>query len=513
MASKPFRVPVIGPYTTRISATTTPASSSGYVGIGIVGVMIVGQTTAASTKDARFLNCFPQTVPDSITGTKKVWAVKRPGWGTNSTPASGKKGFAILVWTGSGAGTSIISAFDTTSTIYSGTTSLGAITGQCTGITETKVGSAPQTPTLVVSSNNNTAWYYDTGVGVMTQITSGNFPGTAPQSRTLAGTFVHKDGYAAIMTTEGELWASDLNSVTAWTATSFDTANSYPDKGVAAVRFKNFIMCFGSESIEFFYTTGLTPFPFSKASTMTLKVGAVSADAITAISDTVFWCGSTPQGGLSVFQFDGSISRISTPELDSIIILAGAGNITLSTVRIYGRSFVLVTAGNTTIGLSVYAYCVEEKHWGQWLFTTQIPYKTAAVSMGGTMVNYAVSNISTSGKVYLQNNAALVFTDDTVAYSAIMQMDEMDLGTEKRKFWTEVELVADRETSASAIALSYSDDNYQSTTTWGNLDLSDARPRATRLGSSRRRAWILTHAAATPMRIRTLVGSAEIGST
>lgn len=503
MSARPYRIPVAGPYTSRISAVNALNTSSGYIGVGIVGLMIVGKTTQATDKDARFVNCFSHKVPDQIGGKSRIYTVKRPGFGTQSTPAAGEKGYAILVWTGAGTGTDVISAFGATnSTVYNGAASLGAITGRATSIAETFVST---TPTLLVPSTDNTGWYYDTGVGVMTRITDGDFPGNA--GKTLAGGFVTMDGFAAIMTTDAGLYASDLNAVTPWTANSFDSANAYPDKGVAAVRHKNFIMAFGTESLQFFYNAGLTPFPFAKAVAMTIKVGAVSADAIGEISDTKFWVGSTPQGGMSVFQYDGSISRISTPEVDAILILAGASNISVTTIRFYGLSFVLVKAGPTTV-----CYCIEEKFWFEWNSTTPLWYKCAAVSMGGTMVNYAVSNASTSGKVYLQNHASLVFTDDGTTYTARGQLAPWDAGTERTKTCSDLEIIGDRETSSSPLTIAYSDDDYQTYTVHGTVDLSDARPRTTRLGQFRRRAWALSHSANTPMRIEALAGNVEIGS-
>lgn len=491
---KPFRVPLAGPYNTRVSAVNASDTSGGYVGVGIVGLMIVGKTTPSVGKDARYVNCFAQTVSDPLTGAKKIYAVKRPGFGTQSTPAAGKKGYAILVWSGKGSGTDIISAFDNPSTLYNASASLGAITGKCTGISETILSN---TPTLAVSSDDSTGWYYDTGVGVMTKIVSGNFPGNA--GKTLAGSFAHIDGFACIMDTTGALWASDLNSLTAWTATSFDSANAYPDKGVGCVRQGNWILAFCASHLQFFYNAGLTPFPLAKSVSKTVKVGCVSADAIAQISDTVFWAGSTPQGGLSIFQFDGNLNRISTPEIDALMLLAGASNITLTTVRFYGRSFVLVLAGAVT-----YAYCVEEKFWHEWTSTTALWYKCAASSLGGTMVNYAVSNVSTTGKVFLQNHASLVFTDNGAAYTARMQLPNLDFGTEKRKFWGNGVLIGDVESSSSPITLSFSDDDFNTYTTWGTLDLSLQRRIAPRLGSSRKRAYVLTHAAATPMRLEAL---------
>lgn len=496
-----YTVPLAGPYTSRISAVNASDSTSGYVGTGIVGLMVVGKSTQATDKDARYINCFAQTIDDPITGSKRVVTVKRPGFGTQSTPASGQKGYAVMVWTGNGAGTSVISGFgDTNSTIYNGTSSLGAITGRVTGITETSING---TATLAVTSTDNTAWYADSGS--MTEITDADWPG---DTETIAGTFAHMDGFAFVMTTRGRLWASDVNSITAWTANNFTATNAYPDAGVGAIRWKNYVMAFGNESLEFYFNAGLSPFPLARAVAMTQKVGAVSADAIARIADTVFWCGTTPEGGMSIFQWNGQLSRLSAPEVEAIMILAGASNISLTTIRFYGRSFLLVKAGPTTL-----AYCIEEKMWHEWNSTTPLWYKCASVMLGGTMVNYAVSNVSTSGKVFLMNHASLVFTDNGVAYTARVQTHPQDEGTDNTKFYHDLSIVADTESSSSDLTIAHSDDDYATYTTAGTLDLSAARPlRLTNLGSSRRRAWVFTHSAATPMRLHRAEGNLTVGT-
>jgi hypothetical protein len=499
VAAKTLRAPITASYNTRVSTTNTSLGASAFAGLAIAGIAIAGSGATSSTKDSRLVNCFNETVSDPITGQKTIYCVKRPGFGTNSTPQAGSIGNAITVWTGSGAGTDVIAAFGATnSTIRNGTTSLGNITGLATGITETFVST---TPTLTVTSSDSTAWYYDAGAGTMTQITDGQFPGN--NSLTLAGTFVHIDGFACILDTNGTLWASDLNSVTAWTATSFGSNNSYPDKGIGLIRYKQYILAFGKQSLQFWYNAGQTPFPFQCSTTMTVKVGCVSADAITSIADAVFWVGSTPQGGLSLFRYDGGVQKLSTAEIDALMLIAGASQITLTSIRFYGRSFVICVVGTRTL-----VYCIEEQSWHEWVSGTAVLwYKCAAVSIGTTMVNYAISNISTSGKVYIMNQAALQYTDDGFTYSANPQMALMDFGTKKRKFWDSLELVGDRESSSSPLSISYSDDDYETFVTWGTVDLSDARPIARRLGSSRRRAWSFSHSAATPMRLE----AAEIG--
>ena len=497
------RLPLVSNYNTRMSAVGSQSSSTAYAGIGVAGVMVAGRTVTATSKDARYVNCFAQTVSDEMTNAKHLYIVKRAGFGTQSTPQSGSVGNDVLVWSGRGDGTDVISSFgDPVSTIYNGTTSLGSLSGKCTGITETILSS---TATLCFTSDDSTAWYYDTGVGTVTQITDSDFPGNGGE--TLAGTFAHLDGFAAILTKSGQLWASDINSITAWTASSYGSTNAYPDNGIGVVRNKNFLLAFGTESVEFWYNAGLSPFPFTRSPAHTLKVGAISAQAIGEISDTTFWVGSTPQGGLSVFQYDGTLRRVSNPEQDAAMLLTGASNIKLTTIRFYGRSFVLVIAGTTT-----WAYCVEEKFWHEWTSTNVLWTRCTGISVSGTMVNYAVSDQTTDGKVYLMNNAALGFTDVGSAYTARVQIPNYDARTRRMKFWKRADVVGDYEESSSTLTILSTDDDFQNYTTRGTIDLSSSTRHLHRLGSSRRRGWVMTHAANTPMRLEALEVDYDIGA-
>ena len=503
--SERFSIALAGSYNTRVSETNTLSSASGIVGLGVVGTMIVGATVQSTDKDQRFLNCYTETVMNSYTGKRTLYCTKRPGWAALNTPASGNIGTAIMVWTGQGTGTKVISAFGgTNSTIYDSTASLGAITGKATKITETFVGT---TATLVISSSDSTAWYYDVATGAATKITDADFPGNA--SLTLAGTFAHLDGYACILDTAGTLWNSDLNSMTAWTATSSIAANSYPDKGVGLVRWRDKIMAMGSESTQFFYNAGNpTGSPLSRIESMTLRVGCVAADAIAQVEDAVYWCGSSPQGGLSIYEYGGAgLKTISKPEIDRILVLAGAANISMTAVKIYGRNFIIVNASSVT-----FVCCIEENYaWHEWNSTVRLWYKCAGVSSGGTQVVYAVSDKATTGKVYTVNPSSIVYQDDGGAFTARIQTSKLGEGG-RRVFWEEVELLGDQQTAASTTTIAYSDDDYQTYTTLGTVDLSASRPRLHRAGSSYRRAWAITNAANTAMRLEALIGRRSMGT-
>lgn len=507
-----IRLPVSALVNQRIATISGSPAASGVVGIGVVGTMIVNNATQTTDKDGRALNCYPQTVSDPSSGQKRVYLVRRPGSVTSLTPQAGSIGNAIAVAAGGALAAKIFSAFGATnSSIYDSATQLvtnngdtTVITGRATGITETDLSG---TATLLISSSDNTCWSYQ-AAGTVTKVADADFPGN--NSLVLAGTFAHLDGFACIMTTTGRLYASDVNSVTAWSANSYESTSAYPDGGIGCIRRKQNIMAFGRDSVEFFRNAGNTPFPFQRIQDATIKVGAVHANAIAQISDSVFWGGTTPEGGLSVFKFDGAVGRVSTPEIDAILVLHGASNITLSTLRYGGRSFVLVLCS----GVDTYAYCIEENSWNLWK-TASYPlwYKTASASTGSSLLTYMLSNLATAGRVYVLNQSSLSFTDAGDSYSTIIQWPLQDFGSNKRKFWHEVTIIGDKETSAANVTISYSDDDYQNASGLGTVDMSGTRPVLHRAGSGRRRGWYLTHSSNTPLRVEGLEMRVTEGAT
>lgn len=499
--SKKYRIPLAGSYNTRVTETNALSSASGIVGLGIVGVMVVGASIQSTDKDQRYINCFSKSVNNPFTGTKTLYCVKRPGFAALNTPASGSIGTAILVWTGQGSGTKVMTAFGgTNSTLYDGTTSKGAITGKATQIAETFVST---TPTIIIPSTDSTAWYYDDAVtvAVATKITDADFPGNA--GKTLAGGFATMDGYNFIMDTTGNIWNSNLNSVTAWTAVDFINANSYPDRGIGCIRLRDTIMAFGTESTQFFYNAGNpTGSPLARIEARTLRLGAVSWDAVTTIEDTVFWCGSSPQGGMHVSAYGGAgHKKISTPEIESILILAGASNITMTSLELYGSSFVVVNASNVTL-----CYSLEENAWSEWTTSAGRPwYKCAGVSSGSTQVIYSVSNVLTTGKVYTINPSALVYQDDGNTFTARIQLSKLG-DNDNMTFWEELNVVGDQNTASSTLTVSYSDDDYQTWNTLGTVDLASDFRRLSQCGAAYRRAWALVHSDNAPMRLEAISG-------
>lgn len=493
---EPVRVPLVGSSNIRYYYNADAnAAASGIVGSGIVGTMVVGAVSSSVTKDQRFINAIPDRVIDPLTESIKFYVYKRPGFVEHSQPENGSVGSAIKIWTGQGSGAKVISAFGATnSTIYDGETSLGAITGKARDITETLVGT---TPTIVIPSDDSSAWYYQEG-GSLTEITDVDYPGNA--TLTTVGTFVHMDGYSFIMTDSGRIYNSDLNSISAWSSTSFLSAQMYPDQGIGLARYKDLIVAFGKETMEFFKNVGnATGSPLQRVPEAFTKIGALSANAITQLEDNIAWAASTDTGSVSIYMLDGyKPVRISDNSIDIRLTNRVITNIYLSAVKMLGKTFVFVVSGSNT-----FVYCVEDKMWHQWSGTTILWHRWAANTTSTTAL-YSISCTGTDGKVYVCNPVATTHSDDGTSFEFYVQTSKLDMKTERRKFIHRLTVVGDNTTNSTNLSISWSDDDYETWSTARTVDLSSDRKYLTNLGQCRRRAFRFTNTSTEPIRLEAL---------
>ena len=484
------RLPLVSPYNTRIlDSTNIATNTSSIVGIGVVGTMIVGQSSSA-LKDKKFINCFAEKVTNNITGGIQYYVSKRPGFASYSTPANGNIGTTVKVW--SVNGDKVISAFGATnSTIYDHTTSLGAITGKANFIEETLIGT---TPYIVIPSTDNTAWY-STG-GAPTLINDADFPGNA--GRTITGNFVFVDGYAFIMDTGGRIYNSDLNSVTAWTTASYISANMYPDNGIGLARYKNMVVAFGRETIEFFYNSGQNPVgsPLSRYDQGFMHIGCLNQFSYTQIEDTIAWVSASDKSGVGVYMLDGlNPHRISTPAIDSQLSLVGSSSVYATSAKIVGKTFLIITCSSTT-----FVYIVEDDMWHEWSSSVALWHTLSGTSAGSRVV-YATSRASTTGKVFIVDPMNIVYTDNGYAFTMTLQTAKFDADTINWKFLNKLSLVADTTPTTNTMAIQWSDDDYQTWSTARNVDLTNNSPYIMNCGKFRRRAFKFTNSINNPVRL------------
>jgi hypothetical protein len=492
--TEPTRIPLVGEFNTRLFTALDTDVDSGIVGIGVVGDMIVGNLTAFTGKDQRFINVIPDKLTTEITGTTKFYCYKRPGFATNTTPASGNIGTAIKIWTG--LGNEVISAFgDTNSTIYNGTSSLGTITGTATDIVEATVGS---TPTLLIPSSDNKMYYYQDG-GSITEITNGNFPSN--NSLTITGSPVNMNGYTFIMTTSGRIQNSDRASITDWSASGFISANTYPDRGVGLARYKDLIIAFGEETLEFYRDIGNPDgSPLERMKELSVRIGCIGPEAIVPFEDNVAWVASSDVGTISVYMLDGfKPVRISDNVVDAFLGTKAGSTVRLTAAKMRGKSFIFAMYGSIT-----WVYCVEDQTWHQWVPASQILWHRFAASSAATEALFSISRGSTDGKVYIVNPVNPAFTDDGSNYEFLLQTSKVDLNNTNKKRLHKLHLVADNTLSSTNMSISWSDDDYDSFSTARTVDMVNDDKYLNNLGQFRRRAFRFSNTSSEALRLEAI---------
>jgi hypothetical protein len=491
-ARQKVRIPLVGVENTRQFTSVTTAT--GIVGIGVVGSMIVGNLTTTGG-DQRFINVIFDVVKNTITGNSTVYVYKRPGFATHITPAAGQPGTALRAWASQGSGDKLISAFGgTNSTIYDGTTSLGAITGQAKFIDEADVGG---TPTLMITSTDNTLWQYTTGGG-LAQVVDVDFPGNA--ALTITGRMVSMDGYNFVMATNGRIYNSDLNSITAWQSTGFLSAQMYPDFGVGLARYKNQLVAFGKETVEFFHITdNINGSPLARTEQGFIRLGCASQYGYVQMEDTVAWCSATDRGGVSVYMLDGfQPKKISTAAVDSQLAVAGPNTLRINCLKVFGKTLILVHANNLC-----FCYNIEDDIWCEW--NSQVPlWHDITCTIGSAWRVYSISNLGTSGKIFTINPTALTYQDNGAAMTMYIQTSKVDFGSMNRKFFHRLTLVGDVAFTATTTFVAWTDDDYRTVPFFYTMSLANTRPFITRNGTAYRRAFIISDSTNAAIRLEAI---------
>ena len=449
-------------------------------------------------KDQRFVNFIPFKKMNPLTEKPTYACVKRPGFEAYSTPAA-VAATALHVFEGTGSGTTLISAFGaTTSTIYENTTSKGALAAnsRVRGFIETNMSG---TATVVMACNDSRAYYYPVG-GAVTEITDTDYPGKA--SRTTVGNFVELDGYLFIMDTTGRIYNSDINSITAWTSTSYQTPTLYPANGVGLARHRDSVVAFTKSSVEFYNNVG-APLGsvLGRRDSQVHSVGGVLPAGVGVthlqVEDEVYFIGVSRTGSAGIYRIKNfEIEKVSTFVLDAQLEVFGAQNATLTHGKWWGRKHLIVHAGQS------FALNIDDNIW--WEFAAGIGTFMFAGSSHGDALLFAVSSTDTNGKIYKLNTSTPVYQDNAVAYTGTIQTSKLDFDSEARKRFHFVKLIGNEEASTTTVGISWSDDDYQTFTTERNVDMSAARAYLANCGMARRRAFKLTSATNTPCYIEAI---------
>ena len=457
---------------------------------------------SSGTKDQRFINYFPERIKNELTQQEKFYLQKRFGTQKFVQPEGGGTGVGrgIYYWN-SKFWVAIDNALWRVDADGTNATNVQTIAGSpgAVGFTEAKL-----TNTYLVVSDGAKAWYINTS-NVITEITDPQFP--TPHWPTP----VFMDGYLFVQKTTGEIFNSDAGNIAAWSGSNISPDN-YPDLSMGLARQNNQVVAFGQQSVEFFYNAATTGSPIAPNSQAVLQFGCASMTSVAQEEGILAFVAQSQTGGRFVVAVDGfEPHNISNAAIERLLEAEGSQIINCwgYFIRVQGHFFYVL---NLPSNSRTCVYDMETKMWHEWDWTdngtswAMFPMSDKCESATETFFLH-----SANGWVYrcrpdfYQDACAQTTPFAGQTLRGHVQTGRFDGDTTVLKFLSRLSLVGDFQASTSDITLYYSDDDYQNWKPSGGRTLkTSTRGYIYRLGSFRRRAFLLVHIANTPSRLEAI---------
>jgi len=186
---------------------------------------------------------------------------------------------------------------------------------------------------------------------------------TDPQAPTSAThiTFLNNRLYSNIVGSDVFRWSNFEDPFT-WDVLGFATAQGEPDQITALYEAFNEILLFGSNTVEFWYSTGETSSPIRRMQGTQLNQGTLSPDGIVFDDEDAVFYFIDSERNINVLH-NRSASNISAPIEALIQKLDVTTDARLDLVKFDSHKFILCTF--PTDGIT-FVYDVLTKYWCQW---------------------------------------------------------------------------------------------------------------------------------------------------
>lgn len=319
---------------------------------------------------------------------------------------------------------------------------------------------------------------------------------------------VYLDGYIFLIKAgTSDIYNSNLDSPLVFTSGDFITAEMAPDELVRIDRTRNYLVAFGTQSIEYFYdAANASGSPLSRNDTPFKQVGYLGG--LARYESQLYFVGQSDGAASNpeVYMLeDFKMEETSVPPLRRF--MQPTSTFKGAIVSQGGRDFYVVNSSDIT-----YVMDLQTGIWTRWAFknTTTFPIKYSAPLIRTGIGNTTIMAFDGDMATYLFDPD--LYQDDGVNFTTRVQTERLMFETMHNKFMSRLLVVSDRTTIPALLEVRYTDDDYQTYSAVRTIDLSLDAPVLHRLGKFRRRAFDLQLTANVPQRMRHLEVDFNIGA-
>jgi hypothetical protein len=456
--------------------------------------------TGNVNKDTDFLNCFFEIAQNKLTGEKTIQVVKRAGLSSYIASASSVRG--IHYWEDQSklfvaSGTDVAIYNSDTGSLITTVTTFGTTTGEV-GFTE---------------------FLYDDNT-VKVVITDGTTLGTMDTANTWVASAdadlptphlpqpLFLDGYLFIAkANSSDIYNSDLNDPLAYTPGDFISCEMFPDTVLAIAKLNNYILAFGSSSIEYFWDAGNdTGSPLQRNDTPIKLLGFLGG--LAQLGNKIYFVGNTLTSTPEIYMLedfkvkpisDESVRRYLESLSGSVVPYIG------SIVSCQGHDFYILNVGTLT-----YVFDLLSEQWFRWAFRQQTTFPVLHATSVKTNSTYNTV-VFINGQSALFKVSPTIYQDVGTSFTMRIVTDNQMFDTYNRKTMAKLVVKGDKPTSTTSLSISWSDNDYQTFTTPLSLNLFQELPSLYRLGSFRRRVFKIEYIDNFPLRLQDMDVDINIG--
>ena len=458
---------------------------------------LTGYTTSLVDRiDQIKTNSIYEPITNSMTGQNTLYLAKRPGVDIGASSIGDSTQAAFLVVRAPGA-TSIdltntwvfnVDGSNIRASNTAGDNNITVVTAAGFEPTYADYTNISGTEYIVLQVRGSTftqeVWYAS-AIGSWTQITDADFTGL-----TLCGKMEFLDGYAFILASANRIYNSDINSLSAWSASNYITKQITQDIPNGLARLGSQIIAFGEDTMEVFVNAGnATGSPLQTVKSLHQRVGLFSPNAVDSthyyalLGGKLYFAGR--EGGTNsngIFAYDGGKAhRVSSVAVDKIIREQPVLSVNTIAPR-QGRAAIAIGLSATTGAQKMLVYFPDWNEWFEWTSAVWSPVNSGRFHIGvGTSLQHKVYTFASD------------WQDDTTDYSMIHQFQLPSDGNH-RKFMPMCGILGDTARSASSLSVEFSDDDGQTWSTARTIDMTSAEKMITRCGAYKGRRMVrLTH--------------------